>query len=74
LIRRRVLFLHFVQNVAHVEVAESADDGLVAAVIDPEARVLRPELMQDFGEALFIAAPFELERKRVHRYPDIASA
>ena len=39
-----------------MEVTQAPDDGLVTMVLDAEARILRSQLVQHFGEPLFLAA------------------
>ena len=41
-----VLLLHLVEDVAHMQITESAHHGFVPAVIDAKTRILGSELMQ----------------------------
>ena len=60
--------LHALEDVAHVQVAQAADDGLVdrGVVLDAERRVLGGELVQRFGDLLLVAAALGLDREAVH--------
>jgi hypothetical protein len=64
-----VLFCQPVENVAHVQIAETADDSLVARriVCDAEAWIFGRKLVQRFPDALFVAAAPGLDRETVHR-------
>ena len=56
---------HALEDVAHVQVAEPADDGLVdrGVVLDAERRVLGGELVQRVGDLLLVAAALGLDRE-----------